>query len=672
VPNLKTAVFDIETDGLLDRLTQVHVLCIQEMESGKMYTYRGEDVEKGVRQLMDAETVVGHNIIFFDIPALQKVYPWFEVSGEIVDTLTLSQLIYSNQITRDAEFNGMDDDGFIPKKFMGKHGLESWGYRLGMHKGDYNKTKRAEARSLEIFDEDAIIDFVWGTWNQEMEDYCINDVELTLLLYMKILLENYPEEPQELDHDMAKLMWKQEQNGFPFDAEAAVKLGIEMEEMQASIMKECMSVSNGIYRAAKYETVTYTDKTEYEHEVITEKVPVAVTPKRSINYKKRERSSTVEGAPFTKIVWQPFNPGSRQQVAAVLIKEGWHPTEFSKKTGQPKVNDDTLTEAAKIIPVATKFADMYIVKKRLGQLATGEKAWLDLVSNEGKIHHHVTPSGAITGRAAHSRPNLGQVPSINWSEKDAEGNKHILMGKEGGWGYECRDLFHVEKPFVLMGADLKGIELRCLAHYMYKFDNGEYAKKLLESDIHIVNQKAAGLATRDEAKTFIYATLYGAGPQKIGSIVAPNQGEQTQRTRGQKLRSNFLKNTPALKQLLKKVETEVEKGYLVGLDKRHLNIRSSHAALNTLLQGAGATISKKWALLFEEFMIDDGFKHGWDGDFAMLAWVHDEIQVAVREEIADHAQGVALESALAAGEFYEFRLPTEADAKIGRTWAETH
>lgn len=654
---LRTALFDCETDGLLHQLSTVHVICITEHESGKKWTYRGDRVEVGVRRLMEAEEVVGHNIIGFDIPAVQKVFPWFEVKGHITDTLVCSRLMFSH--IKDGDFD-LFHEKKLPGALIGSHGLEGWGHRLGMHKGDYKKDKEAEAKALGITDPDEIHFHVWGTWNQEMEDYCRNDVALTSILYNKILDEEYPDYPVELEHEVAALMIKQEANGFPCDKEKLYALVEEMTAISLEVEEECKEKFAGRYRPAK--------RDEDDNAAVT-------LPKRTLRYKSTARSSLTEGAEYTKVLWKEFNPGSRDMVSERLKEMGWIPTEFTD-TGKPSVNDDVLREVARTIPIADHLADFFMVRKRLGQIATGKENWIDHITPEGKIHGYVNPCGAVTGRATHSYPNLGQVPSVNWSEEDEKGNKHILMGKEGGWGYECRDSFYAPEPFNLMGADLSGIELRCLAHYMHKYDDGEYARQLLEEDIHTVNQHAAGLATRDDAKTFIYATLYGAGGEKIGSIVAPGSSAEKQKRMGYKLKKRFLKNTPALRDLMDEIETDVERdGYLIGLDGRRLHIRHKHAALNTLLQSAGALISKKWITLFEQFMLEDGFVHSWDGDFAMMAWIHDEIQVAVLKERAAEAGRIAQESALAAGEFFEFTIPTSAEFKLGTTnqsWAETH
>ena len=292
-----------------------------------------------------------------------------------------------------------------------------------------------------------------------------------------------------------------------------------------------------------------------------------------------------------------------------------------------------------------------MVSKRLGQLSEGKAAWLLLVKSTGFIHGSINPNGAVTGRATHSQPNISQVPN-----------------GEAPYGSECRALFGAPKGWTLVGADASGLELRCLAHYMARWDSGSYGEVLLNGDIHSVNQKAAGLPTRSNAKTFIYGFLYGAGDAKIGQIVGGSADI------GKHLKAKFLRGLPALKALKDAVQAKSKSDKcLRGLDGRSIHIRSSHSSLNTLLQSAGALVCKQWVVLVERELQALGLKHGWDGDYALCAWSHDEIQVACRtQEIADIVKAVATAQVTVAGEIFKFRCRLNGEAKQGQTWAQTH
>jgi DNA polymerase I-like protein with 3'-5' exonuclease and polymerase domains len=297
-------------------------------------------------------------------------------------------------------------------------------------------------------------------------------------------------------------------------------------------------------------------------------------------------------------------------------------------------------------PEAKPLCEYLMIQKRLGQLAEGKEAWVKLEKN-GRIHGRVNTNGAVTGRCTHSNPNMAQVPAVR-----------------APYGKECRELFKVAPGYKMVGADASGLELRCLAHFMGKWDNGAYAKELLEGDIHTANQKAAGLETRDQAKTFIYAFLYGAGDGKIGTIVGKGQEE------GARLRANFLKKTPALKYLKEAVEVASKRGYLLGLDGRKLWIRSEHAALNTLLQSAGALVMKQACVFLDTTISLAGWE--WGKDYSFVLNVHDEWQIEVREPLAKWIGETAVEAIREAGKHFNFRCPLDGEYKIGNNWCETH
>jgi DNA polymerase-1 len=328
-----------------------------------------------------------------------------------------------------------------------------------------------------------------------------------------------------------------------------------------------------------------------------------------------------------------FNPGSRQQIARRLQEKGWQPKKHTEK-GQVIVDESTL--AGVDIPEARAIAEYLLIQKRVAMV----ESWIESVSNSQRIHGKVITNGAVTGRMTHHSPNMAQVPSV---------------GSE--YGGECRELFTVPEGYKLVGIDAASLELRMLAHYMKDKD---YAKEVVEGDIHTKNQTAAGLQTRAQAKTFIYALLYGAGPAKIGKIVGGSAKE------GQKLIDTFLRNTPSLQALRNKIEKLSVQGSLPGLDGRKLQIRSAHAALNTLLQGAGAIVMKQALVLFDEQIR----KKGLDAKFC--ANVHDEWQLEVAEKHAQVVGELGVDSIRKAGVVLGMRCPLDGEYKIGNNWKETH
>ena len=602
-------VFDIETDGLLDTMTTIHSLVIKDSEGEVVSCHTGspKTIEAGIQLLKDANRqgiyLMGHNIIDFDLPALLKVYPKFTFNPDyIVDTLVVSRLVYPHLTDLDGKLIKKKK---LPSRLRGSHSLEAWGYRLGLHKGDYKKEMQEQG-----------ID-PWAAWNRAMQDYCENDVEVNDLLWKKLQARNVPDQALKLETWFAYIIQKQEQFGYAFDKKKAVTL---------------------------YQTL-YMRRDEIDTELLEIFKPRYVNRGLFTPRVDNKKNGYTKGVTLCKVELQPFNPGSRQQIASRLMKEyGWKPKVMTNG-GQPQVDEGILSKLP--YPPCKLLAERFLVEKRIGQLAEGQNAWLKL-EKDGRIHGRVNTIGAVTGRCTHSRPNVAQVPGIY-----------------SPYGKECRELFHVPGGFVQVGADASGLELRCLAHYMGKYDGGAYAKIILEGDIHTANQQAAGLAERNQAKTFIYAFLYGAGDEKIGSIVG--KGARA----GKKLKEQFLNKTPALKRLREDVLSTVkQKGSLRGIDGRTLHIRSQHSALNTLLQSAGALLVKQATINLYQELTRRGFQ--WGADWAMVAHVHDEYQLQVREGIQEEISEVAVWSFREAGKQFNWRCPLDGEAKTGRDWSECH
>lgn len=590
-------IFDIECDNFLEDVSKIHCLVIKNTDTGTTRSFlpdqTSETLKQGLAFLQEADLIIGHNVIKFDIPVIQKLFPWFTVDqSKVLDTLVLSRLIYSDLRDRDGAYI---ETGRLPSKLWASHSLKAWGYRLGMLKGEYGEQENA-----------------WDAFTPEMLEYCVQDVHITHELYNTFLKSDYSQEAIDLEHKTAWLCARMERSGWPFDREKASSLYAELVQVRNDILKQMQETFEPLVE---------------------------------------ERWSEKTGKRLKDKV-TPFNPGSRQQIAERLIKKyGWEPKEFTP-AGQPKVDEDVLKGLP--YPEAETLARFFLVEKRIGQLAEGEQAWLKLEKN-GIIHGSINTNGAVTGRATHQSPNMAQVPTVR-----------------SPYGKQCRSLFTVRPGFSMVGCDLSGLELRCLAHFMHKWDDGAYGETVINgksedgTDIHSVNQRAAELPTRDNAKTFIYGFLYGAGDAKIGSIVGGSSKD------GKRLKEKFLQATPALRNLRESVGKAAKRGYLIGLDKRRLHIRSEHAALNTLLQSAGALISKQWLIEIDKAAKERGLVYGWDGDWTMLGWIHDEVQLAVKEPLAEEFGQMVIQAAASAGEYFNFKLPIGAEAHIGKTWADTH
>lgn len=602
--------FDIETNGLLDTLTKVHVLVAKDTVTGERMTRIGhQEIGSFLRNtLMTAPEFCGHNIIGFDVPALQKVFPWFKPKGKAVDTLVLSRVIHTNLMESDCELRDM---GKLPGRLIGGHSLEAWGYRLGNYKDDYQGG--------------------WGVCTPEMVEYCEQDVEVTALLYAKLQKAGLPESCSELEHKVQHVIQRQVRHGVLFDTKAAEALYIELLGHRSMLIQKLKESFGSWYERDGKEFIPKSDNKTHGY---------------------------TAGAPLTRVKLVEFNPGSSAHRAKRLSKlYGWVPTVLTDK-GAPKTDEKVLKGLD--YPLVPDLLRFLLIEKRIGMLAEGEAAWLTHVRKTSRIHGNINTNGAVTGRMTHSSPNLAQVPKVKVGEDGAP-----LLGEAGGWGYECRSLFMAPKGKTLVGCDASGLELRMLAHFMGRYDGGNYTKTVVEGDIHSVNQAAAGLPTRDAAKTFIYAYLYGAGDAKIGSIIG--QGADA----GKRLKEKFLRGLPALNSLISAVKTSVKtKGFLLGLDKRKLHIRSEHSALNALLQSAGALVMKKALLILDERLQKGGMVPGVHYEFVLA--VHDEYQIEVDSDLADLVANLAVQSIVDAGKFFSLRCPLDGEAKIGPNWANTH
>ena len=574
-------VFDIETDGL--DATVVWCIVAQDADSGEIFKFPPNKLQEGYEFLTTADRLIGHNIIGFDIPLVEK-FGNVDLSGiPVIDTLVLSRL-----------FNPSRDGG---------HSLEKWGYRLGLSKIEFSEYER---------------------YSSEMLTYCVRDVQLNTLVYNELRKESkgFSKGSIELEQSVAKIMKQQEVNGFKFDMKSALLLLAELRETKQNIEDE-------VHNTFKPKWVD----TKLVKPYI--KVTDGKLSKRGLSDDEYARClNTLNYEPFMRQTLQDFNLGSRKQIGEYLIDFGWKPDRFTP-TGQPIVDEKTLSEVTHIRE-AKLIADFLLLQKRIAQV----DSWVSSVKEDGRVHGFVIPNGAITGRMTHRSPNMAQVPSV-----------HSPYGKE------CRACWIVDEGNVLLGVDASGLELRMLAHYM---DDDDYIKEILDGDIHTANQNAAKLKSRNQAKTFIYALMYGAGDEKLGKVVEGNTAD------GRRAREHFFDNNPAFKSLRDRVTRASTKKFLKAVDGRKLHIRNAHASLNTLLQGAGAIVMKKALVILNDVLKLNAV------EYKFVANIHDEWQLEVKESQADFVGNLAVKSIIQAGEEFNLRCPMDGEYKIGRDWSETH
>lgn len=603
-----TVFFDLETDEFIDKVTKVWCVGLK-IDDGEPYVETNMD--RAISVLKSADRLIGHNIIKFDLPVIRKLFSIDLYSvAEVVDTLILSKLAFPNLVLIDSSLKQ------LPQKLKGSHSLKAWGIRLGNYKGEHDD---------------------WSQLSDEMIEYCKQDINVTVTLYHKLLTKGVTDKAIALENKFAYIMQQQEQHGWLFDCDRASQLHVELVREKQQLEKQLSET----FRPLKIWTP------------VKKAVQFKKDGSETEAYKKQlargcRTNSKGEWGFYDTLV---FNPASRHHIVRWLTHlYKWKPTRFTEKN-TPIVDESVLSELE--YPEAKLLVHYFEVNKLLGQLAEGDNAWLKLVAEDSRIHGTIDTLGAVTRRCTHRNPNMAQVPSSRAYK-----------------GTECRALFTVPKGKKLVGCDADALELRTLSHYMAKYDGGEYGKavdsgdKALGTDIHTLNQKAAGLPTRDDAKTFIYAFLYGAGSEKIGSIVGGGANE------GSKLKKTFLKKLPALKALSDGVQSAVEAhGFLRALDGNKYFIRSSHSALNTLLQGAGALVMKYFACKLYDLLVAHGF---WGTKAMFVGNIHDEIQIEVDEDIAEQVASLCSEAFTLITEELSFRVPLKGSARIGNNWAETH
>ena len=589
-------LFDCETNGLLRKLSIIHCIVAMDLDTKQVFRFNDQgstySVTEGVTLLLEADELWGHNIVGYDIPAIQQLFPFFQPKAIIFDTLIMSRMFFSDILARDVRKR----PAAMPGQLFGRHSLEAWGYRLTEYKGEFGKTTD------------------WADWSQEMEDYCEQDVHVSnkLVELFSPKLTDYADSLR-LEHDLASIMAKQEASGWPFDVRAGQQLEstlrTEMDQLADQMMKTFPYVDGG-----------------------------QMIPKRP-----NQTKGYFKDAPFTKL--KEFNPTSRHHIAwAFMTWRGWKPDQFTD-TGTPKIDEGILMgiDTAE----AKTFARILELQKGVGQLSDGANAWLKMVTPQGRIHHQCMLA-TNTGRNAHSKPNLGQVSSDP----------------------RCRALFLPGKGMRQVGADASGLELRMLGHYLAYFDGGAFADVVVNGDIHQQNADRVG-CTRKAVKSLTYAFIYGASDKKIGLTMDKSLGDAEALRLGKDIRKKFLAAIPGLDDLLTAVKKRAEGDVLIGLDGRPIKLQGKkHAALNYLLQSAGAIVCKRWNVIAYEILTKLGYK--WDIDYQWLGWIHDEIQLAVLPHLVNDFKFNLEWSIVQAGEYYKLRVPLASEAKEGSSWADCH
>jgi DNA polymerase I-like protein with 3'-5' exonuclease and polymerase domains len=610
-------ILDIETDGLLKTVTRVHCIVIGELDSDRVYEYNPKQIADALAQLARADTLIGHNVQSYDLPVLHKLYGWApRPAVQVVDTLIAGRLILPNLDRLDGEVAKRAKDKAFGQVY-GKYSLEAWGIRLG-----------AAKIGVELED--------WSEWSPEIQARCVGDVGICKRLWQFLQPDGYSRAALELEHSVAAICDRITSDGAPFDTDAAMQLRKDWETRRAALEAQL-----------------------------------------------REQFPTVK------------NLNSRIQIAALLEARGWRPEQRTEKTGRPVIDDTLLEALPATYPEFAGLAEHYILGRRLGQLANGKRAWISNVHLDGRIHGGLVHIGTPHSRAKHLEPNLAQVPNHK---------------KGAPFAAECRALFRHPDDWVFVTCDQANLQDRGFAHYLAAHDGGTYAQTFADGvDQHWQTATALGLVLekaerakgnkvhtviREGAKTFRYAFLFGAGALRAGQIIAhvvravaaidpvnalgakfwagdKRPSEAVLRQTGRRVLDRFVAATPGLRTLRARLSAEHRRrGWVDGLDGRRIPTEADYKALNRIVTASEAIICKRWLVeVYAELCAR--FRYGPDGDAYLALWIHDELVVCCRPELAEQVGELLVRHARKAGEHYGFRVPLDAEFKIGRDWAGT-
>jgi DNA polymerase-1 len=609
-PTANHWVIDIETDGLDP--TCVWVLCATNAVTKEERTC---ETYEAIRKFIDETTgcyYVGHNILSFDIPVLNRLVGTRIATSRLVDTFLLSSL-YSPSLA-------------------GGHSLDAWGERFGQPKVKHDE---------------------WHEYSEAMLGRCKGDVALNLTLFNKLTTRmkkvGFTERGCEIEHKAWRIIQKQKKNGFFFNYRQAHELFVELRAKGADLEAKIHErFPPELKHVATYKKANKADGT-----------PTAGFERHTQEY---ERLEVQPDGTYRAFGYVHFNLGSPLQRIEKLQALGWVPREYTKPSksfpeGQPKA-----TEHGELVPSLQEFAEESGIEEvtliaqwiTVNNRANMINNWMEAYDDgDGCIHGNLWLANTL--RYRHDKPNTANIPAVRTGKDDKP-----LLGEAGWWTYEARDCWQTRDPAKrrLVGVDAKGIQLRVLAHYL---NNSEFTANILKEDPHSANQELFELPTRSLTKTITYATLMGAGDNKVATEANLSMKEAAA------VKRKFFAKVPELPRLIKRLKRELEQtGRITLCDGSKVLVSSPHMVIPYLLQGDESRIMKQAAIYVDEGVRRDGL------DVLKVGDIHDEWQNDVYEGDVERFIVLCESAFRRAGESFNYNLPIECDAKVGFTWAETH
>lgn len=605
-------IFDIETNGFYQDCTTIHCVALKRIGiDSDVQLYTQSNINDALDILENSEVLIGHNIIQFDIPVLEKFYPSRKFTHNVLDTFNLSCIVFPQRQ---------------------KHSLEDWGKDLGFEK--FNPMTGKEYTDEEWKERKKTENEAWDKYTSEMGAYCQQDVRVTELVLWQCNVDEIPKSVIELSNKFSWCISQQVINGHKIDTENLLKLNAQIEQDEVVAANELLS-----------KLPSFTD---YTFKV----------------YKRANKNKNIKAGDIECIeVITPFNLSSTYHWMRYLKEKYDFNPPLVRRKGKdeptPSLDDEVL---ASIEDKYSEIKDLLLWKtanKIRKMIYNSDNSLYNLLDKDGIIHGKVCTDGTVSGRCSHNKPNLSTMPSVRTDDNGP------IKGIKGKYAYEVRNLFIPHDGYVQVGFDAKGLEYMCLAHYI---NDRHFSVDIIENgDIHTWTQQTLGFETRRQAKTFEYAYLYGAGKKKLAEGLSAGTGVKYTVDDVNKAISKFVEALPGLGTLQDNLKNQYQqKGTITGLDGRELQARSEHSLLNLLLQSSGAVVMKNCLVYLREELSKT------DVDYKFTLNVHDEIQASVRPEHVEKYKECVYKAVDRVNTNLGLNCKLQVDIKVGRSWAECH
>lgn len=613
---MKQIIFDIETNGFYQDVDRIHCIALKIIGDKDVQLFDPNHISDALNILQSADELIGHNIIQYDIPVIQKLYPNIKLTDNVIDTLNLSMICF-------------------PEYPSNQHSLEAWGNRLGFEK--FNPMTGKEYTEEEWKERKKIKNNVWDKYTDEMGAYCKQDVRVTELVLWQCNIDNIDPYTLELDRKFAQIISKQIITGHLIDKPKLLELVDQITKDEENAAKELVQHLPTFY--------------DYSFHTFSR-----------ANKNKNIKQGDIE----CREIVTPFNLNSTQHWMRYLKDKYNYDPPLKRRKGKEDptacLDDEVLASIEDKYPEVKDLLLYKTATKIKKMIYSGDTSVYNLLDKDSIIHGKLYVDGTVSGRCSHTNPNLSTMPGVRTNDSGP------ILGIKGKYAVEVRSLFKANPGFKQVGFDAKALEYMCLAHYI---NDTDFTKEIEEGDIHTWTQNTLGFETRKQAKTFEYAYLYGAGKKKLAEGLSAGTGKTFTTKDVDKAIKKFMEALPGLERLQEDLKSQYKsKGTITGLDKRELHARSDYSLLNLLLQSTGAVVMKQCLV----YLVDELNKAEmiWGKDYNIKLNVHDEVQAEVIPDRIEAYKECAQRAVDRTNERLKLNCRLQIDIKIGDNWAECH